>query len=60
MDRPKWTFSAQRIRDVILYHFNEHMGVNLSISMYRHVAIAFVEKYLKGYMVDIAFHLQAG
>jgi hypothetical protein len=52
--------TAKKIRETILYHFIKYVKINLSVSMYRHVAIAFMEKHLKGYLIDIAFHLQAG
>jgi hypothetical protein len=52
--------SARRIRDSINQSFIQFMGINLSISMYRHVAIAFMEKHIKTYIVDVSYHLQAG
>jgi hypothetical protein len=52
--------SEERIRDSIKASFAKYLRVNLTISMYRHVAIAFMEKHLRGYLIDIAFHLQAG
>jgi hypothetical protein len=51
---------AHRIRDIIARHFIEYFGINLTISMYRHVAIAFMEKHIKTYVVDVAYSLQAG
>ena len=52
--------SAQNIRDNFLSQFSNIVGPKLSTKNYRHVAIAFMEKHLKGYLVEIAFHLQAG
>jgi len=51
---------AHRIRDILAQGFIKYVGINLTISMYRHVAIAFMEKHIKTYVVDVAYSLQAG
>jgi hypothetical protein len=52
--------TANNIRDNFAQKFSTIIGPKLFTSTYRHVAIAFMEKYIKGYQIDITFHLQAG
>jgi hypothetical protein len=56
----KTAYSENRIREKFLALFVKYVGKDLSISLYRHAAIAFIEKNLKGYLVDVAPHFQAG